>query len=111
MSSGANIMHLDMDAFFASVEQCVNPALRGRAIAVVGSAKRTVVTTSSYEARALGVRTGMNRFEAKKQCPSLIFVSGNNAKYMDVSTRIMEIIKTFSPLVEVYSIDEAFIDI
>ncbi len=111
MSDGASVMHLDMDAFFASVEQRVNPALRGLPIAVTGAAKRTVVTTSSYEARALGVRTGMNRFEAKKQCPSLIFVSGNNAKYMDVSTRIMEIIKGFSPLVEVYSIDEAFIDI
>ncbi len=111
MSESANIMHLDMDAFFASVEQCVNPALRGRAIAVVGSAKRTVVTTSSYEARAAGVRTGMNRFEAKRQCPHILFIAGDNKKYMDVSTRIMEIIKTFSPLVEVYSIDEAFIDI
>jgi len=111
MSSGGNIMHLDMDAFFASVEQRVNPALRGRAIAVTGSAKRTVVTTASYEARAFGVRTGMNRFEAKKQCPHILFISGDNAKYMDVSTRIMNIIKGFSPLVEVYSIDEAFIDI
>lgn len=111
MSDNVNIMHLDMDAFFASVEQCVNPALRGRAIAVVGAAKRTVVTTASYEARAFGVRTGMNRWEAKKQCPHILFISGDNAKYMDASTRIMEIIKGFSPLVEPYSIDEAFIDI
>jgi len=111
MSDGARIMHLDMDAFFASVEQRVNPELRGRAIAVVGSAKRTVVTTASYEARAFGVRTGMNRFEAKRQCPHILFISGDNRKYMDVSTRIMNIIKSFSPVVEVYSVDEAFIDI
>jgi len=111
MSDGAHVMHLDMDAFFASVEQRVNPELRGRAIAVVGSAKRTVVTTASYEARAFGVRTGMNRFEAKRQCPHILFISGDNRKYMDVSTRIMNIIKSFSPLVEVYSVDEAFIDI
>jgi len=104
-------MHLDMDAFFASVEQCVNPELRGRAIAVTGAAKRTVVTTASYEARAFGVRTGMNRFEAKRKCPHILFISGDNRKYMDVSTRIMNIIKSFSPLVEVYSVDEAFIDI
>jgi len=111
MSDGAHVMHLDMDAFFASVEQCVNPELRGRAIAVTGAAKRTVVTTASYEARAFGVRTGMNRFEAKRKCPHILFISGDNRKYMDVSTRIMNIIKSFSPLVEVYSVDEAFIDI
>jgi len=111
MSEGAHVMHLDMDAFFASVEQAVNPELRGRAIAVTGAAKRTVVTTASYEARAFGVRTGMNRFEAKRQCPHILFISGDNRKYMDVSTRIMNIIKSFSPLVEVYSVDEAFIDI
>jgi len=111
MSDGAHVMHLDMDAFFASVEQVVNPELRGRAIAVTGAAKRTVVTTASYEARAFGVKTGMNRFEAKRQCPHILFISGDNRKYMDVSTRIMNIIKSFSPLVEVYSVDEAFIDI
>jgi len=111
MSDGAHVMHLDMDAFFASVEQAVNPELRGRAIAVTGAAKRTVVTTASYEARAFGVRTGMNRFEAKRKCPHILFISGDNRKYMDVSRRIMNIIKSFSPLVEVYSVDEAFIDI
>jgi len=104
-------MHLDMNAFFASVEQAMNPALRGKPIAVTGAAKRTVVTTASYEARARGVRTGMNRFEAMRACPELIIVPGNNARYMDASRRIMTIIGEFSPVVEVYSVDEAFIDI
>jgi len=105
------IMHVDMNAFFASVEQRCSPALRGKPIAVVGSAKRTVVTTASYEARAFGVKTGMNRFEAKRACPHIIFVIGDNSKYIDASVRILEILNSFSPLVEAYSIDEAFIDI
>lgn len=105
------IMHIDMNAFFASVEQQCDPGLRGRPIAVVGSAKRTVVTTASYEARAFGVKTGMNKVEARRACPSLIFVTGNNRKYIDASGRILEILKSFSPVVEAYSIDEAFVDI
>jgi len=105
------IMHVDMNAFFASVEQRCDPSLRGKPIAVVGSAKRTVVTTASYEARAFGVKTGMNRFEAKKVCPHVIFVIGDNRKYIDASVRILEILGAFSPLVEAYSIDEAFVDI
>lgn len=105
------VMHIDMNAFFASVEQRCNPALRGKPIAVVGSAHRTVVTTASYEARAFGVRTGMNRYEAKRACPSLIFVVGDNRKYTDTSVRILDILKGFSPCVEPYSIDEAFVDI
>lgn len=104
-------MHVDMNAFYASVEQRANPALRGRPIAVTGSAGRTVITTASYEARAFGVKTGMNRYEAKKLCPEIIFVVGDNRKYVDTSIRIVEIIKKYSPLVEVYSIDEAFLDI
>lgn len=105
------VMHIDMNAFFASVEQRCNPHLRGKPIAVVGSAKRTVVTTASYEARRLGVKTGMNRYEAKKACPSLIFVIGDNSKYIDTSVRVLEILKDYSPTVEVYSIDEAFVDL
>ncbi|MBI5888480.1 MAG: DNA polymerase IV [Deltaproteobacteria bacterium] len=102
---------MDMNAFFASVEQRANPALRGKAIAVVGSAERTVVTTASYEARAFGVKTGMNKYEAKRLCPSIIFVIGDNRKYVDASVRIFGILKGFSPMVEAYSIDEAFVDI
>lgn len=109
--SGQIILHIDMNAFFASVEQRANPALRGKAIAVVGSAERTVVTTASYEARAFGVKTGMNKYEAKKLCPSIIFVIGDNRKYVDASVRMLDILKGFSPMVEAYSIDEAFVDI
>lgn len=105
------VMHVDMNAFFASVEQRSNPALRGKPIAVVGSAERTVVTTASYEARRFGVKTGMNRYEAKRACPSLIFVIGDNRKYIDTSIRILNILKDFSPNVEAYSIDEAFVEI
>ena len=104
------VMHIDMNAFFASVEQRCNPKLRGKPIAVVGSSGRTVVTTCSYEARALGVKTGMNKYEAKRVCPSLIFVIADNRKYIDTSTRIFAIFKRFTPLVEVYSVDEAFLE-
>lgn len=102
---------MDMDAFFASVEQAANPVLRGRAIAIVGAGRRTVVTTASYEARALGVKTGMNRFEAARVCPELLFVTANNRKYTDTSVRVMKILEGFSPLVEPCSVDEAFLDI
>jgi len=105
------ILHIDMDAFFASVEQQSRPALRGKPIAVIGSGKRTVITTSSYEARARGVRTGMNIFEGRTVCPELILVVGNNRKYADTSRGIVEILQDYTPLVEVYSIDEAFLDL
>jgi len=105
------VLHLDMDAFFAQVEQATNPALRGKPIAVVGSKKRTVVVTSSYEARKYGVKTAMTVGEVKRLCPHIIFVPGNNRKYIDTSVRIINILREFSPEVEVYSIDEAFVDI
>lgn len=105
------IMHLDMNAFFASVEQQANPALRGKPIAVTGAAGRTVITTASYEARALGVRTGMAVGEAKRACPELILVVGDNRKYTSTSRRIVAIMREFTPLVEVFSIDEAFLDL
>ncbi|MEK6790697.1 MAG: DNA polymerase IV [Deltaproteobacteria bacterium] len=104
------IMHVDMNAFFASIEQHDSPALRNKPIAVVGSGHRTVVTTASYEARAFGVKTGMNRYEAKKACRDLIFVVGDNRKYIDASLRVMDILSGFSPVVEPCSIDEAFVD-
>jgi len=100
-----------MNAFFASVEQQSNPELRGKPIAVIGAAKRTVITTCSYEARAFGVKTGMNSWEAKKLCPQLIFVVGNNRKYAYTSKQIFAIMREFTPLVEAFSIDEAFLDV
>ena len=105
------IMHIDMDAFFASVEQQSNPALRGQPVAVVGSKERTVILTSSYEARAYGVKTGMTLHEAKQKCPSLTLVAANNRLYTDVSSRIINIFRDYSPLVEVFSVDEAFLDV
>lgn len=103
-------MHLDMNAFFASVEQQTNPELQGKPIGVIGRG-RTVVTTASYEARAFGVKTGMNTWQAKQACPHIIFVVGDNRKYADTSTRIMVIMREYTPLVEVFSIDEAFLDL
>jgi len=104
------IMHLDMNAFFASVEQQANPELRGKPIGVIGRG-RTVVTTASYAARAFGVKTGMNTWEARRACPQIIFVVGDNRKYADTSTRIVALMHDYTPLVEVFSIDEAFLDV
>ena len=105
------ILLIDMDSFFASVEQQANPALRGRPIAVIGSKKRTVITTASYEARAFGVKTGMNMWEAKKLCPHLIFVVGDNRKYAHTCAGLEKIYSSYTSEVEVYSIDEAFLEI
>ncbi len=105
------VMHIDMNAFFASVEQQANPELRGKPIAVIGSHGRTVITTSSYEARAFGVKTGMAKWEALRVCPQLIFVVGDNKKYTYTSSRIIEMMRQYTPLVEVFSIDEAWLDV
>lgn len=111
MTSDRAILHIDMNAFFASVEQAMNPALRGKPIAVIGSAHRTVITTSSYEARKHGVKTGMAVWEAKRCCPELILVVGNNRRYTHTSAEIMNMMLDYTPLVEVFSIDEAFMDV
>ncbi len=109
--SGSVTLCVDMDAFFASVEQKTNPKLRGKPIAVIGSEGRTVVTTASYEARAYGVKTGMNTYEARRACPRLIFVVGNNARYTHTCREMEKIFLRYTPDVEVYSVDEAFLDI
>ena len=109
--SQRTIMHIDMNAFFASVEQQINPSLRGKPIAVVGSNERTVVTTSSYEARAYGVKTGMTKYEAKRLCPHIILVEGNTSRYTDTCRRLVKIYSHYTPLIEVYSVDEVFLDI
>ncbi len=109
--SHRTVMHLDLNAFFASVEQQANPELQGKPIAVVGGGGRTVITTSSYEARAKGVKTGMAKWEALRACPELIIVVGDNRKYTYTSTRIMEMMRDYTPQVEVFSIDEAWLDV
>ena len=110
-SPSRRIMHVDMNSFFASVEQQCNPWLRGKPVAVIGSNKRTIITTASYEARAFGVKTGMTVPEAKKLCPDLILVTGDNKKYTDTCAQLVSLYKNYSPAVEVFSVDEAFLDI
>jgi DNA polymerase-4 len=105
------IMHVDMDAFFASVEQRVNPDLRGRPVVVCGGGKRTVVAAASYEARPYGIRSGMPLYEAQRKCPDLFVVQAEIPTYVDASVRVLKILQGFTPEVEVYSIDEAFLDV
>jgi len=105
------ILHIDQNAFFASVEQANNPELRGKPIAVVGGHGRTVITTSSYEARAKGVKTGMAIWEGKRTCPELIIVVGDNRKYTYTASRINEIFRDYTPEVEAFSIDESWLDV
>lgn len=105
------VMHIDMNAFFASVEQSANPELQGKPIAVVGGHGRTVITTSSYEARAKGVKTGMAIWEGKRACPELIIVVGDNKKYTHTSSGINGIFRDYTPEVEAFSIDESWLDV
>jgi DNA polymerase-4 len=105
------ILCVDMDAFFASVEQQVNPDLKGKPIAVTGAGARTIITTSSYEAREHGVKTGMTPYEAKKLCPNIIFLIGDNKRYAEICSRLETICERFTPDIETYSIDEIFLDI
>jgi len=104
------ILLLDMNAYFASVEEVSNPSLKGKPIAVCGEG-RTIIVTCSYEARKFGVRTAMSIPEAKKLCPQLILVQANSDKYIDTSLKIHKILLEFSDQVEVFSIDECFVDI
>ena len=105
------IMHADMDAFYASIEQRDRPQWRGKPIAVGGESARGVVAAASYEAREYGVRSAMPSFEARRRCPELIFVRGNMAHYAKESRRIFEIFHEFSPRVQGLSLDEAFLDL
>lgn len=105
------IMHVDMDAFFASVEQLDNPDLRGKPVIVGGQSCRGVVSTCSYEARCYGVHSAMSMAEARKLCPHGEYVPVRMRRYQEVSKKIMSIFHDFTPLVEQLSIDEAFLDV
>ncbi|MDD4321307.1 MAG: DNA polymerase IV, partial [Acidaminococcaceae bacterium] len=105
------VMHVDMDAFFASVEQLDNPQYRGKPLIVGGKSHRGVVSTCSYEAREYGVHSAMPIVQAKRLCPTGIFVSGRMGRYVEVSQQMMKIFAEFSPCVEPLSIDEAFLDL
>ncbi|MEE8399117.1 MAG: DNA polymerase IV [Desulfobacterales bacterium] len=105
------ILHVDMDAFYASVEQLDAPELRGKCIIVGGRTHRGVVTAASYEARAFGIHAAMPMYRAKEKCPDAIIVPGRMSRYKEISEQIMALLNTFSPLVEPVSIDEAYMDI
>jgi DNA polymerase-4 len=105
------IMHVDMDAFFVSVEEVLNPRLKGKAVIVGGDPDgRGVVSSASYKAREAGVRSAMPLKTAKRLCPRAIFLKGSLGVYAEFSRRIMEIIGRFTPSVEVMSVDEAYLD-
>ena len=105
--AGPSILHADLDAFYASVEQLLNPELRGRPIAVGGG----VVLAASYEARTLGVRSGMPGGLARSLCPNLQFVAGSFSQYSDLADRVFTICEDFTPAIERISIDEAFLEV
>ena len=107
METTATILHADLDAFYASVEQLLDPSLRGKPIAVGGG----VVLAASYEAKAFGVSSGMSGFRARELCPHLIFVGGHFGDYQRLGDAVIDVLNDFTPLVERISIDEAFADV
>lgn len=111
MIPNRKIIHVDMDAFYASVEQMDNPLLRGKPIAVGGSENRGVVAAASYEARKFGVKSASSGVMAKKNCPELIFVKPRFERYKEISSKIQKIFYEYTDLVEPLSLDEAYLDV
>lgn len=107
------ILHIDFNSYFATVEQQANPRLRGKPIGVTGGdrMKRTVLGAASTEAKKFGVKTGMQIWEAKKLCPQIILVPGDSDKYLETTKRFLNILKDYSPYLEVFSIDECFLEL
>ncbi|GAA4805532.1 DNA polymerase IV [Nocardioides caeni] len=107
----ASVLHLDLDAFFAAVEQRDKPSLRGKPVVVGGTGGRGVVSTASYEARVFGVRSAMSTREARARCPNAAYLSGRFEAYRATSQAVMTLLRSVSPLVEPLSLDEAFVDL
>jgi len=105
------IIHIDMDAFHASVEQRDNPELRGKPVAVGGSRERGVVAAASYEVRKFGVHSAMPSITARRKCPDLIFVKPRFDAYKVISREIREIFARYTPIIEPLSLDEAYLDV
>jgi DNA polymerase-4 len=106
------ILHVDMDAFFAAVEQAANPRLKGRPVVVCGDPdRRGTVATASYEAREFGVHAGMPTGEARRRCPGGVFIEGDPEKYRSISLYLLDLYRRITPAVEPFSIDEAFLDL
>lgn len=111
MRNQASVLHLDLDAFFAAVEQRDKPSLRGKPVVVGGVGQRGVVSTASYEARVFGVHSAMPSHEARRRCPNAAFLSGRFGAYRLASRQVMGVLRDLSPLVEPLSLDEAFVDL